>query len=128
MGADCARSNHHDLLWESMRLIGFLVLYSPHHLKDTTKGANKKKKKPTKNLEPKSRKQTPKILKPHTLFSPLNSGNHLQASLMQALFQPPVVLANPLVSALSSLGAWDVTFGPFSVMKYNRVLTQISRG
>lgn len=46
---------------------------------------------------------------------------------MQALFQPPVVLANPLLPALSPLKDWDVTFGPFSIMKFSRVLTQASR-
>lgn len=46
-----------------------------------------------------------KNLHSHTLLS-LNSGNHLQTSLLHALFQPPVVLANPLVPALSSLKAW----------------------
>lgn len=46
---------------------------------------------------------------------------------MQALFQPPVVLTNLLVPALSSLRAWDVTLGPFSVVNYNWLLTQVSR-
>lgn len=65
MGADCATSNLHDLMWESMRLIGFLVFYSPHHLKDKTKGTNKKKEKKKQPKNPQTNQNTQNAFKLH---------------------------------------------------------------
>lgn len=69
VGADCARSNPpDDLMWESQRLFGFLVLHSPHHLKTQKKQTNKRTPK----------KRTPK--KPQTTHTFLSSPSPWQPS------------------------------------------------